>query len=58
LNIQYFEASAKDSINVDRAFKTLLSNIISNEGLKDKITSSSSNKNINNLGFIRLDKNS
>ena len=37
-NLPYFEASAKDSLNVDRAFKQLLSNVINNEYLKDKIS--------------------
>eukprot|EP00347_Sterkiella_histriomuscorum_P020897 403336041 len=55
-NIQYFEASAKDSYNVDMAFKTLLSNIINNQGLQDKITQQDNNKGIgiNNLGQLRL----
>ncbi len=36
--MEFFEASAKDASNVDKAFKYLLSNILSNEHLKDKIT--------------------
>ena len=36
--IPYFQTSAKDSLNVDKAFKQLLNNIINNEHLKDKIS--------------------
>ena len=48
--IPYFEASAKDSINVDSAFKTLLTNIINSEQLQDKVTQADSQKGVNNLG--------
>lgn len=40
--IPYFEASAKDSINVDSAFKTLLTNIINSSDLHDKVTQADS----------------
>lgn len=36
--IPHYRTSAKASTNVDKAFKTLLSNIVSNEKLKSKIT--------------------
>jgi small GTP-binding protein len=36
-DIVNFETSAKDATNVDRAFKTLLTNIMNNEKLYDKI---------------------
>ena len=36
-NIGYFQTSAKDSSTVDKAFKLLLSNIIANKSLEDKI---------------------
>lgn len=35
--ISYFDTSAKDSTNVDFAFKQLLNNIMNNENLRDKI---------------------
>ena len=35
--IPYFETSAKDSTNVDKAFKQLLTNIMGNQHLQDKI---------------------
>lgn len=55
--IHYFETSAKDSINVDKGFKMLLTNIIGNEFLKDKISIAGHNSNINGLGSIRLEAN-
>lgn len=36
--ILHYETSAKDSINVDRAFKQLIGNILQNENLQEKIT--------------------
>ena len=37
-NVPHFETSAKDSVNVDKAFKQLISNILVNEHLQEKIT--------------------
>ena len=56
--VSCYETSAKDSINVDKAFKQLLNRIISNEYLKDKITMQASGGNINGLGSIRLEATS
>ena len=36
-NIPYFETSAKDATNLDRAFKKLLDNIIDNKNLAQRI---------------------
>ena len=35
--VSHYETSAKDSINVDRAFKQLVTNIMQNHDLQDKI---------------------
>jgi|LakMenE18May11ns_1017448.scaffolds.fasta_scaffold9497000_1 hypothetical protein len=36
-NIPYFQTSAKDATNLDIAFKQLLTSILNNEDLQDKI---------------------
>ena len=38
--ITYFQTSAKDSIGIDLAMKTLITNIINNEKLTEKIDGS------------------
>ena len=37
-NIPYYQTSAKDGKNLDSAFQILLNNIITTEGLRQKIT--------------------
>ena len=57
-NIPQFQTSAKSATNVDKAFKTLLNNIVNNERLKEKIMiNDKPGHNVNRLGSIRLEHN-